>query len=190
MDIPLINNRPFVYVAGFGKFLNIPYETKREEKKKLGYFAYIFNGIKDFFKDTKMYNITIEHDGKKESYSTSLMMICSATRVAGFESFFNDVKLDDDLFEVYIITASKRLDILGALGLSVVGDVTAIDNVVAFRTSSLKIVFDKYPKKAWCVDGEKLELRKKTFNISNLKDFKMLVPKKNLNKLLTKNYKD
>ncbi|UKI26966.1 MAG: hypothetical protein L6V91_09730 [Bacilli bacterium] len=33
IDICTINDRPFVYSAGFGKFMNIPYETPRELKK-------------------------------------------------------------------------------------------------------------------------------------------------------------
>lgn len=49
MDIPLINGRPFVYVAGFGKFMNIPYDTPRDLKKKYGHLAYMFGGLKDFF---------------------------------------------------------------------------------------------------------------------------------------------
>ncbi len=31
IDIPMVNNRPFVYVCGFGKFMQIPYETPRED---------------------------------------------------------------------------------------------------------------------------------------------------------------
>ena len=34
MDICVINGRPFVYVAGFGKFMQIPYNTPRKLKKK------------------------------------------------------------------------------------------------------------------------------------------------------------
>lgn len=33
IDVCTINNRPFTYTAGFGKFMNIPYETPRELKK-------------------------------------------------------------------------------------------------------------------------------------------------------------
>ena len=36
IDVCLINNKPFVYVAGFGKFMQISYDTPRELKKKLG----------------------------------------------------------------------------------------------------------------------------------------------------------
>ena len=44
MDICIINGQPFVYVAGFGKFMHIPYQTSRKLKKK---FKIIY---KDAFK--------------------------------------------------------------------------------------------------------------------------------------------
>ena len=183
IDIPTLNKRPFVYVGGFGKFLNIAYDTTREEKKKYGYLAYIFNGFKDFFKDTKMHEITYTVDGESHHISCSMMMICSATRVAGFDSFFKDVKLDDDQFEVFIVTASKRIDILGALGLSAIKGPKDVNNVIAFRTNNLKIKFKQRLKKNWCIDGEKLEIRSLTYNIENIHTIQMLVPKKNLKKL-------
>ena len=36
IDICTINKQPFVYVAGFGKFMNVSYETPRELKSKYG----------------------------------------------------------------------------------------------------------------------------------------------------------
>ena len=35
-DIGLINNHPFIYVAGIGKYTNLSYETPRDLKKKIG----------------------------------------------------------------------------------------------------------------------------------------------------------
>ena len=58
IDICTINNRPFVYSAGFGKFMNIPYETPRNLKKRLGHLAYIKEGIKDFFRKIKLYDVS------------------------------------------------------------------------------------------------------------------------------------
>ena len=60
MDIGIINNQPFIYVAGFGKFINVPYETERKLKKSLGHLAYLINGIKEFFQITKLYDIEYE----------------------------------------------------------------------------------------------------------------------------------
>ena len=53
MDIGLINDQPFIYVAGFGKFINVPYETERKLKKSLGHLAYLINGFKEFFSNNK-----------------------------------------------------------------------------------------------------------------------------------------
>ncbi|MCR4581681.1 MAG: YegS/Rv2252/BmrU family lipid kinase [Bacilli bacterium] len=186
IDIPALNKRPFIYVAGFGKFLNIAYDTTREDKKKFGYFAYIYNAFKDLFGETKMHEITYKENGEEHTISCSMMMICSATRVAGFNSFFKDVKLDDDQFEVYIVTASKRLRIIRALGLSAIKGTKNIDDVISFRTNNLSIKFKKRLTKNWCVDGEKLEIRSLNYDISNIHSISMLVPKKNISKLFIK----
>ena len=60
VDICVINNRPFIYVATIGKFAEIPYETPRKLKKKFGYLAYLGEGIKAFFNKTKLLDVTYE----------------------------------------------------------------------------------------------------------------------------------
>ena len=49
IDICKINNKPFVYVAGFGKFMNIPYDTPRKEKKRLRTYRIYIKWSKRFF---------------------------------------------------------------------------------------------------------------------------------------------
>lgn len=186
MDIPLINGRPFVYVAGFGKFMNIPYETPRTLKKKYGHAAYLWCGIKDFFKPTRNYEIVYEVDGKKVEGLYTFMLVSSANRIAGFNNFYKDVKLNDDKFEVLMCTYSRRVDIIKALGMLVTSDAAHVDGFEYYKTSELVIKFNKYPKKAWCVDGEKLEIRTKSYTIKNEKDVEILIPKKNLDKLFIK----
>ena len=63
VDICLINGRPFIYVATIGKFAEIPYETPRNLKKKIGYLAYISEGVKSFFNKTKLSEVIYEIDG-------------------------------------------------------------------------------------------------------------------------------
>ena len=183
MDIPLINGRPFVYVAGFGKFMNIPYDTPRDLKKKYGHLAYMFGGLKDFFSHTKNQMVEYEVNGKKIKGLYSFMLISSATRIAGLNNFYKDVKLDDDSFEVLLCTYTRKIDILRAMAMLIVTDAEHVDGFESYRTNHLKIKFDKYPRNAWCVDGEKLEIRTKTYDIRNEKDIKILIPKTNLNKL-------
>lgn len=191
MDIPLINGRPFVYVAGFGKFMNIPYDTPRDLKKKYGHLAYMFGGLKDFFSHTKNQVVEYEVNGKKIKGLYSFMLISSATRIAGLNNFYKDVKLDDDSFEVLLCTYTRKIDILRAMAMLIVTDAEHVDGFESYRTNYLKIKFDKYPRNAWCVDGEKLEIRTKTYEIRNEKDIKILIPKTNLNKLfINKNTDD
>lgn len=186
MDICLINNRPFVYVAGFGKFMDIPYETPRTLKQRYGHLAYLMSGIKDFFNGTKNYEVEYEIDGKKKSGLYSFMLISSANRIAGFNNFYKDIKLDDDKFEVLFCTYTNKFDILKAFRKLMMSDATHVDGFEFYKTSNIKVTFKKYPKKAWCVDGEKLEIRNKTYNIKNEHDVSILLPKKNISKLFIK----
>lgn len=183
LDIPLINNRPFVYVAGFGKFLNIPYDTPRYLKKKYGHLAYLIYGLRDFFSRTKNYDIEYEVDGVKYKGLYSFMLISSATRIAGFNNFYKDVKLDDDTFEVLFCTYTRRIDILRAMAMLIATDAEHVDGFESYRTNHIKIKFNKYPKNAWCVDGEKLEIRTKIYDIVNEKNVQILMPKTNIKKL-------
>ena len=43
--------------------------------------------------------------------------------------------------------------------------------------------FEDYPKKAWCIDGEKLDRAVLKYDISNIHDFKIMMPKKNIDKI-------
>jgi len=189
MDIPLINNRPFVYVAGFGKFMNIPYETPRKLKKKYGHIAYLLLGIQAFFRGTKNYEVEYEVNGNTYHGLYSFMLISSATRIAGVNNFYKDVKLDDDTFEVLLCTYTRKIDILRALAMLVATDADHVDGFESYKTNHIKVKFNKYLKNAWCVDGEKLEIRTKTYDIKNERNVEILMPKTNIKKLFV-NEKD
>ena len=139
MDIPLINGRPFVYVAGFGKFMNIPYDTPRDLKKKYGHLAYMFGGLKDFFSHTKNQLVEYEVNGKKIKGLYSFMLISSATRIAGLNNFYKDVKLDDDSFEVLLCTYTRKIDILRAMAMLIVTDAEHVDGFESYRTNPMDL---------------------------------------------------
>ena len=54
------------------------------------------------------------------------------------------------------------------------------------KASDLKIIFKDYPRKAWCLDGEKSEESTKFYDINIINDVKILLPKKNIKKLFIK----
>lgn len=186
MDICMVNDRPFVYSAGFGKFMNIPYDTKRETKRKLGYLAYVIQGFKSLTSRTKLYDVTYTVDGEKYNGLYSFMLIGNATRIAGFNNFFYDVKLNDDRFEVLLCNLRMKQDILRTL--YYLGK-TSIDKVPGFyfhRTNNLKIKFNSTDRIAWCLDGEKYEAHNNEFTIKVVKDVRIMLPRKNIEILFEK----
>lgn len=183
VDIGVINNNPFVYVAGFGKFINVPYATKRKYKKTFGHLAYLVNGIKEFFQKTKLYEIEYKIDDKVYHGLYSLILISNATRIAGFNNIYKDVKLDDDKLEVVFCNLTRRKDLARSILLLLTHDITELPGIYCHRVNNLSIKFKEKTKLHWTIDGEKLKDNSKIINISVDKNINMLLPKKNLKNL-------
>ncbi len=182
VDICKINNNPFVYVAGLGKFVDIAYDTKRESKKKFGYFAYIINAIKSFNEKTKVFEMEYTIDGETYIGLYSLVLVCNATRMAGID-VFNDVKMDDSKFEVLMTNITSKKDILKSLVFLKTSDITKVPGFYFYKTDNIKIKLKEKPRKNWCIDGEELPSKNLEYEISVIKDIKMLLPKKELSKI-------
>lgn len=177
IDIFEINGHPFLYVAGFGKFMNVPYDTKREKKKKWGYLAYIMEGVKTFFDQDRLYELTYEVNGETYTGLYSFLSISNASRIAGFHNVFRDVKLNDGKIEVLFCNIAKKKDLIKSLYFLASNDISNVPGFYFHRTNQLKIIFKKNPKSAWCIDGEKLEEESLIYEIKKLKTIKMQVTK-------------
>jgi len=186
VDLGVINHQPFFYVAGFGKFINVPYETSRKFKKALGHMAYLINGIKEFFQMTKLYELEYVIDGKTYTGLYSLILISNANRIAGFNNIYKDVKLNDDKFEVMFCNITRRKDLVKTILLILRTGITNVPGLYCYTANDIEIRFKDNPKNNWTIDGEKLKSNRKTFKITIDKDLKMLLPKKNLEKLFIK----
>lgn len=179
IDICTVNGQPFTYSAGFGIFMNIPYETKRSLKKKIGHAAYILKAVKDFIiYKAHLYEASYEVNGEKYHGLYSFCLISNANRVAGIK-FYNDVKLNDNRFEVLFCNIRKRKNIVKSfLYLTTKGDIAKVPGFYFHKTDKLKITFHEKLKKPWCVDGEKYEIEKNTYIIENVRGIKVMIPKK------------
>lgn len=186
IDIVTVNDRPFVYVAGLGKFINIAYDTPRYLKQKFGYLAYLFEGFKDFFRPIKSYKVDYEVNGIKKTGYFSFILISNANRIAGLNMFYKDVKLDDNQFELLLCNFSTRRAIIRTLRLLIDNDPNKISGLEFYKTSRVKFQFEQHPKKAWCIDGEKLDRSTKTYEFQTVNDFEIMMPNKNVKKLFLK----
>lgn len=190
IDICTINDKPFVYSAGFGKFMNIPYETPRELKKRIGHLAYIREGARDFFRKVKLYDITYEVDNEKYRGLFSFALITNANRVAGINNFYKDIKLDDNKFEVLLCNITKLKDIVKTLYFFALYDASKIPGFYFYQTDNIKIKFNSPLKKPLCIDGESFDDMSGIYNIKIDHDVYVLMPSKNVNNLFVNDKKE
>ena len=190
IDICTINDKPFVYSAGFGKFMNIPYETPRELKKRIGHLAYIREGARDFFRKVKLYDITYEVDNEKYRGLFSFALITNANRVAGINNFYKDIKLDDNKFEVLLCNITKLKDIVKTLYFFALYDASKIPGFYFYQTDNIKIKFNSPLKKPLCIDGESIDDMSGSYNIKIDHDVYVLMPSKNVNNLFVNDKKE
>lgn len=104
-DIGRLNGRPFVYVAAFGAFTEVSYDTPQDLKNTFGHLAYVMAGIASLPSITP-YHLRIECDDQVLEDDFFYGMVCNTISVGGMKALPTDrVVLDDGLFEV-ILSAS------------------------------------------------------------------------------------
>ena len=185
VDVGLINNHAFTYVASYGKFMDIPYKTPQELKRRLGYLAYMLEVVKRIFQHIPKYKINFYINGEKHTGKYTFIIISNANRIAGINNFYNDIKLDDDKLEVMFCSLNKKIDILKAFYTLKTSDVKYISGVEIYEVNNLKIEFlDKV--KPWCTDGEEFESKSLVYQFDLKNDIEMLIPNKNIDKLFLK----
>ncbi len=181
MDIGTINETPFVYVVGMGKFMNIPYETKSSDKMKAGYLAYVKDGLKEALDKLRRYKAEITIDGEKFDGSYSLIMVSNSDHVAGVQKFHRDVCLDDGEMEVLLCQARTKTQFIKNFLFLFLGRKT--DQIISMKAKNINIKLIDKPSKKWCIDGEKYEYSGQEFQIKANKKMKILVPKDSAKKL-------
>ncbi len=107
MDICKINDRYFSYAAAAGKYTDVSYTTPRFLKRLFGPLAYLFHGIKEFFKYEKL-DLEITYDNNKIEGTFYVIFLLNTKRIAGFKfDRKNDVILNDGKIEIALINKCK-----------------------------------------------------------------------------------
>ncbi len=152
-DIGAINeDDSFVYIAAFGLFTDVSYETNQQVKNVLGHMAYIMEGMKRL-STIESYQMKVFHDDVLIEGDFLFGMVTNSISVGGFKRITGKyVELDDGVFEVTLIkrpaNAAELNSIMAAL---VMRDIDA-DCMYCFKTNSIR--FESEQKIAWTLDGE------------------------------------
>lgn len=182
IDVCLINNKPFVYVACIGSYVDVSYNTPRKLKKKYGRLGYLFNAIHEIKDKMKLFDITYEIDGKEKSGTYSFVFVTNTCRMGGFNNIYSDVKLDDDMFEVVLCTAKTKAELLVIGSKILTSEIKNMSGLEYYRTNNFKVKFSEIPP-SWVIDGEEFTHETNEFEFKISKEVNMLLPKKNVVKL-------
>jgi len=109
LDAGGFNDNIFIYIAAFGLFTEVSYETNQNFKRLFGHMAYLLEGIKSLT-DIKSYKMKIEID--ENSYEGDFIygMVTNSKSVGGFKNLTGaNVELDDGVFETTFIRMPKSI---------------------------------------------------------------------------------
>lgn len=155
LDVGKLNDTPFIYVAAFGAFTEVAYDTPQELKNAFGHLAYVMEGLGQLTNLTP-YHLRVEHDGQVIEDDFLYGMVCNTFSVGGLKGPVlpaDRVVLDDGQFEVVLVRKDIKMvdlsNVLTSLVRNVPVDTAA---VVSFETSRLTITSDT--PIPWTLDGE------------------------------------
>lgn len=185
IDICLLNDKPFVYVACMGAYVDIAYATPRKLKEKYGRLAYVIYGIKQLKQSFHHYNVRYEVEGEEFDGEYSFIFITNSNRIGGMDvkELYPDVKLNDNKFEVLMCNIKNTWDILKAVHYLKRREINNLPGFKYFKTDKFSIEFKDIPGASWCIDGDEYKHHTSHFDIRITKDISMLVPNKNVKKL-------
>ena len=152
VDVGYFNGDSFIYIAAFGLFTDVSYQTSQELKNVLGHAAYILEGAKRLH-NIASYKMRVEYDGNIIEDEFAYGMITNSVSVGGFKKLTGkNVFLDDGLFEVTLIRMPKNPvewnEILSCLA-NLKDD---SDLIYTFKTDCVKFLPDDVIP--WTLDGE------------------------------------
>ena len=151
-DVGKFNKDVFVYVAAFGLFTDVPYQTDQKLKNALGHAAYVLEGAKRL-SNIPSYHIKVTSGDKVIEDEFMIGMITNSRSVAGFRSIMNkDVKFDDGEFEVTLIKKPKTL-----IGLQEIITALLVENFDTKHMYTFKakeIMLESKEEIPWTLDGE------------------------------------
>ena len=182
IDVCHINKKAFIYVACTGNYVNTAYDTPRRLKQKYGKMGYVMYALKQITKEIKTYDLTYRVNKKEVTGKYSFIFVTNTSRIAGFNGIYTDVKLDDKMFEVVLCKSTDKKEILKILYLLKTRNLEDIKEIEYYKTNNIEIEFNEEIP-SWCIDGEKYEQKDKKFLFTVDDNTKMIMPKKNIDKL-------
>ncbi len=151
-DVGQFNDNSFIYVAAFGIFTEVSYQTNQELKNLLGHAAYILEGAKSL-RDIEAYSMHVEYEDVVLEDDFIYGMVSNSISVGGFKQIAGrNVVLDDGMFEVTLIKHPKNPLELNEIITSLLTRVDDSDLIYSFKADKISFLAGKGVP--WTLDGE------------------------------------
>ena len=174
-DAGRFGDRYFSYVASFGAFTRISYNTPQYVKNALGHTAYLLSGISEL-SQIRDIHIRMELDDQIIEDDFLFGAISNSTSVGGILTLSPDqVDMGDGLFEILLVRKPRNFTELTECVTAVQNmDYFACPNITFCSAASVKI--STYEDMDWTLDGEKAEGQREIL-VENLHHAMRLVQK-------------
>ncbi len=151
-DIGRFNSGYFVYVAAFGLFTDVPYETDQGMKNIFGYSAYVAEAVRRL-PTIRSIPLRIEYDDDVITDDFLVGIITNSESVAGMKSLpGSDVELNDGLFEVMLVRSPDNIRDFNLIAPAILDRRIRSENVIRFKCRNITIESDE--PIPWNLDGE------------------------------------
>lgn len=151
-DVGKFNHDIFVYIAAFGLFTDVAYETNQDLKNIFGHVAYLLEGMKRLY-GIRSYKMKVESSEGTFEGDFIFGMVTNSVSVGGFKKLSGkNVELDDGLFEATFIRKPKNPLELQEIVSSLLLAEDNTELIESFKTDHLLIEAEE--EVAWTLDGE------------------------------------
>ncbi|MCR5452372.1 MAG: YegS/Rv2252/BmrU family lipid kinase [Lachnospiraceae bacterium] len=152
IDIGKFNDLYFVYVAAFGIFTEVSYQTPQEMKNVFGHAAYLLEAVKQLY-DIASYKIQVRCAGEVIYGDFIYGMITNAKSVGGIKGIIpGDVSLSDGMFEITLVKKPQNPIELN----EIIGFLSGFNNDtnLVYSIQASEIQFTSMENIPWTLDGE------------------------------------
>ena len=152
-DVGAFNNDSFVYIAAFGLFTDVSYETSQDLKNILGHLAYVLEGATRIF-DIPSYKLKVTHDGETIEDDFILCTVSNSRIIAGIVKLKPEmVEMNDGMFEIILIRYPQNALELTKIVNAITSGEMSCEYIRMFRASELHVRFPD-ESVSWTLDGE------------------------------------
>ena len=151
-DIGRFCNDYFVYVAAFGAFTDVAYDTPQQAKNILGHMAYVLEGIKRL-PTLRSYGMKVVYDGITIEDDFVFGMVSNSFSIGGVQRYKEDgVCLDDGLFECMLVKNPENPIEIQSIVAGLLAQDFSAKEFYFFKAEKISIQCDE--EVSWTLDGE------------------------------------